>query len=79
MADIAKSEEKGAAAGSRGTEMATEIALTDLTTSRKASGSLPMNAGISRILIEVDVAVPIRNFRVRNLLTLEPGRVVQST
>lgn len=28
--------------------------------------------------VELDVAVPVREFRVRNLLTLEPGQVVES-
>jgi flagellar motor switch/type III secretory pathway protein FliN len=28
--------------------------------------------------IELDVAVPVRNFRVRNLLALEPGQLIES-
>jgi hypothetical protein len=28
--------------------------------------------------VELEVAVPVRNFRVRNLLVLEPGVIVES-
>ena len=28
--------------------------------------------------VELDVAVPVRGFRVHNLLALEPGRVIES-
>jgi flagellar motor switch/type III secretory pathway protein FliN len=33
---------------------------------------------VLRLPVEVDVAVPIRGFRVRHLLALEPGQVVES-
>ena len=33
---------------------------------------------ISRLPVELDVGVPIRNFRIRNLIALEPGVVVAS-
>jgi hypothetical protein len=33
---------------------------------------------ISRLPVELDVAVPIRDFRIRNLIALEPGLVVAS-
>ena len=36
------------------------------------------NGPISNLPVELDVAVPIHNFRVRNLLALEPGVVVVS-
>jgi len=32
----------------------------------------------ARLPVEVDVAIPLREFRVRNLLALEPGTVVAS-
>jgi flagellar motor switch protein FliN/FliY len=37
-----------------------------------------MNTRVSRLPVEVDVAVPIRNFRVRDLLTLMKGTVIAS-
>jgi len=33
---------------------------------------------ISRLPVELDLGVPIRNFRIRNLIRLEPGVVVAS-
>ena len=33
---------------------------------------------ISRLPVEVDVTVPVRAFRVRDLLALEPGRLIES-
>lgn len=37
-----------------------------------------MSALVSRLPVEVDVAVPIRKFRVRDLLTLADGAVIAS-
>lgn len=33
---------------------------------------------LARLPVELDVAVPVRDFRVRNLLALEPGAVIES-
>jgi len=33
---------------------------------------------VARLPVEVDVAVPVREFRVRHLLALEPGALIQS-
>lgn len=33
---------------------------------------------MTRLPVELDVAVPIQNFRVRDLLALDPGRVVET-
>ena len=35
-------------------------------------------APVARLPVELDVAVPVREFRVRNLLALEPGQVIES-
>jgi flagellar motor switch/type III secretory pathway protein FliN len=43
-----------------------------------ADSALKANGPLSRLPVELDVGVPIRNFRVRNLLALEPGVVVAS-
>jgi len=32
----------------------------------------------SRLPVELEVAIPVRDFRVRNLLILEPGQVIES-
>ncbi len=37
-----------------------------------------MSPAVARLPVEVDVAVPVRDFRVRHLLALEPGQVIES-
>jgi flagellar motor switch protein FliN/FliY len=49
-----------------------------------ASPQLPEEAiikltpSIARLPVELEVAVPVRDFRVRNLLALEPGQVIET-
>jgi flagellar motor switch protein FliN/FliY len=33
---------------------------------------------VSRLPVELDVAVPVRDFRVRNLLALEAGQIIET-
>ncbi len=33
---------------------------------------------VARLPVELDVAIPVRDFRVRNLLALKPGEVIES-
>jgi flagellar motor switch protein FliN/FliY len=33
---------------------------------------------VARLPVELEVAVPVRDFRVRNLLCLEPGQVIET-
>ncbi len=40
--------------------------------------SFPPDSPAARLRVELEVGVPVRNFRVRNLLVLEPGVVVES-
>lgn len=37
-----------------------------------------LSAPIARLPVELDVAVPVRGFRVRNLLALDPGQVIET-
>jgi flagellar motor switch protein FliM len=37
-----------------------------------------LRAPVARLPVELDVSVPVRNFRVRNLLALEPAQVIES-
>ena len=37
-----------------------------------------LTAPVARLPVELDVAVPVRDFRVRNLLALEPGQVIET-
>jgi flagellar motor switch/type III secretory pathway protein FliN len=43
----------------------------------RADGMGPASP-VARLPVELEVAVPVRNFRVRNLLALEPNVVVES-
>jgi hypothetical protein len=45
---------------------------------RESGVAIPSNGVAARLPVEVDVGVPVRDFRVRNLLTLAPGLVVES-
>jgi len=37
-----------------------------------------LTAQVSRLPVELEVSVPVRNFRVRNLLALEPSNLIES-
>lgn len=39
---------------------------------------VPFGPPISLLPVELDVAVPVRGFRVRRLLALEPGQLIES-
>jgi flagellar motor switch protein FliN/FliY len=39
---------------------------------------LALGGPVARLPVELDVAVPVREFRVRNLLALEPGQVIET-
>ena len=40
--------------------------------------SVAFRGPVARLPVELDVAVPVRDFRVRNLLTLAPGQLIES-
>ena len=42
------------------------------------SESSGLGPPVSLLPVELDVAVPVRDFRVRNLLALEPGQLIES-
>jgi flagellar motor switch protein FliN/FliY len=39
---------------------------------------IALTAAVARLPVEMDVSVPVRNFRVRNLLALEPSQLIES-
>jgi flagellar motor switch protein FliM len=39
---------------------------------------IELNPTLARLPVQLDVKVPVRNFRVHNLLSLEPGTVVET-
>jgi hypothetical protein len=57
---------------------AREQALVPAVTPHESELLNPQHSVASRLPVEVDVAIPLREFRVRNLLALEPGTVVAS-
>ena len=38
-----------------------------------------LTPAMARMMVELDVSVPVRGFRVRRLLTLEPGQLIETT
>lgn len=40
--------------------------------------AVTLNTAVARLPVELEVGVPVRNFRVAHLLSLEPGSVVES-
>jgi len=59
------------------TEMATEDALVP---SPRALHPEPitLSPSVARLPVELEVAIPVREFRVRNLLALEPGQLIET-
>ncbi|HWG19027.1 MAG TPA: FliM/FliN family flagellar motor C-terminal domain-containing protein [Terracidiphilus sp.] len=55
-----------------------EIALVASASKPAAEEGISANSVAARLPVELEVGVPVREFRVRNLLTLEPGAIVES-
>jgi flagellar motor switch protein FliM len=60
------------------TQITSEAALVKSTVPPQEVLGLVADSAVARIPIEVDVSVPIRDFRLRNLLALERGQVIKS-
>jgi flagellar motor switch/type III secretory pathway protein FliN len=39
---------------------------------------IALSSPVARLPVEVDVSIPVREFRVRHLLTLEPGKLIET-
>jgi len=59
-------------------EIATEQALVPLPHTPVEGGGIALSAQVARLPVELEVAVPVRDFRVRNLLALEPGQLIET-
>ena len=56
-----------------------EQALVPLSAGTSAGAEPPeLSSAVTHLPVELDVTVPVRRFRVRNLLALEPGQVIES-
>jgi flagellar motor switch/type III secretory pathway protein FliN len=62
----------------RAAELAAEQALVPLVPDPETVEGMQLNAVQARLPVELDVAVTVRDFRVRNLLALEPGQIVET-
>jgi flagellar motor switch protein FliM len=62
-----------------GNEPASNHALVTMPPQQPEEGNaIALNAPVARLPVELDVTVPVREFRVRNLLALEAGQVIES-
>ena len=59
-------------------EFATEPALLSPASQGERDNPSPLTGPVVRLPVELDVAVPVREFRVRNLLALEAGQVIET-
>jgi flagellar motor switch protein FliM len=59
-------------------EAAPENALLPLPPEAATAPALQLSRAMSRLPVELDVSVAVREFRVRNLLALEPGQVIET-
>jgi flagellar motor switch protein FliM len=62
----------------RQSEMEGERALVPSPHSPVEGMGISLTPAIARLPVELDVSVPVRGFRVRNLLALEPGAVIET-
>lgn len=66
------------AAPTTGQEIPGEAALVPSSHVRDQQDGLQLGQRLARLAVELDVAIPVRDFRVRNLLGLEPGQVIET-
>ncbi|MGA2168255.1 MAG: FliM/FliN family flagellar motor C-terminal domain-containing protein [Terracidiphilus sp.] len=59
-------------------EMAAEQALVPSPHQLEEGEAIVLSPPVARLPVELEVSVPVREFRVRNLLALEPGQVIES-
>jgi flagellar motor switch/type III secretory pathway protein FliN len=59
-------------------EIAAEQALVPSPQTPVEGSGLVLSVPVARMPVELDVAVPVRNFRVRNLLTIDVGAVIET-
>jgi flagellar motor switch protein FliN len=59
-------------------ELADETALIASGLSPEAEAGFQLNARLARLPVELDVSIPVRGFRVRNLLALDSGQVIET-
>jgi hypothetical protein len=61
-----------------GNEVGNRQALVTVSPTEMEQEVAAFSAPVSLLPVELDVAVPVRGFRVRNLLNLQPGQLIES-
>lgn len=64
--------------GEGANQAAIEQALAPVRRTAEEDGGGDFGGAVARLPVELDVAIPVREFRVRNLLVLQPGAVIES-
>jgi len=59
-------------------EIAAEQALVPLSHAPEEGDLIALSGPVARLPVELDVAIPVGEFRVRNLLGLEPGQLIET-
>ena len=59
-------------------DLSAEKALLPLPPPAVGQSLIPPNSPAARLPVELDISVAVRKFRVRNLLALEPGQVIET-
>ncbi len=57
-------------------QIAAETALVPAAQEAAPDDLIPPGSPLARLPVEVDVAIPVRGFRLRNLLAMAPGQVI---
>jgi flagellar motor switch protein FliM len=64
--------------GTGAAELAAEKALVPLTVENEEGDLITLRGPVARLPVEMDVAIPVREFRVRNLLALDAGQIIET-
>jgi flagellar motor switch/type III secretory pathway protein FliN len=59
-------------------EIAAETALVPAPKDKDSDNLIPSGSPLARLPVEVDVTIPVREFRLRNLLAMSPGQVIET-
>jgi len=59
-------------------ELAAERELVASAAPPEAAQRIPAGSPVARLPVEVDISIPVREFRVRNLLAIAPGDLLES-
>jgi flagellar motor switch protein FliN/FliY len=59
-------------------ELGNEMALVRTGLEPVEAPPMQLATPLARLPVELDVSVPVREFRVRNLLALEPGQIIET-